>query len=86
MKKDLIWMDFIIDKMIEYGLRAVNKQMLMVEFIEKQSFLKVLWYVLGACYEGVTRPVIIETGTINHQRYIQKILPLALQDGRKING
>ena len=26
------------------GLRVVNKQMLMVEFIEKQSFLKVLWY------------------------------------------
>ena len=43
-KKDLIWMDFIVDKMIEYGLRAVNKLMLMVEFIEKQSFLKVLWY------------------------------------------
>ena len=41
---------------------------------------------VGACYEGVTRPVIIETCTINHQRYIQKILPLALQDGRKLMG
>ena len=44
MKKLLIWMDFIIDKMIEYGLRAVNKQIVMGEFIEKQSFLKMLWY------------------------------------------
>ena len=44
MKTDLILMDFAIDKMIEYELRAVNKQILMVEFIEKQSFLKVLWH------------------------------------------
>ena len=38
-----------------------------------------------ACYERVTRLVIIETCTINH-RYIQKILPLALQDGQKLMG
>ena len=30
------------------------------------------------------RSVIIETGTINHQRYIQTLLPLALQDGGKL--
>ena len=41
---------------------------------------------LGAFYEGVTRPVIIEQGTINHQQYIQKILPLALKDGQRLMG
>ena len=42
--------------------------------------------MLGACYVGVTHPVIIETGTINYQRYIQKLLPLSLQDGQKLLG
>jgi hypothetical protein len=41
---------------------------------------------LGVCYEGVTRPVIIEKGTINHQRYIDEILSIALEDGRKLMG
>ena len=41
---------------------------------------------LGVCYTGVTRPVIIEGGTINHQRYLKKILPVALTDGQKLTG
>ena len=43
-----------------------------------------VWF--GACYEGVTRPVIIETDTIKRQRYIQKLLPLALQGDQKLMG
>ena len=39
---------------------------------------------LGVCYNVVTCPVIIEDGTINHQRYIKKILPVALKDGQKL--
>jgi hypothetical protein len=41
---------------------------------------------LGACFVGVTRPVIIEKGTIDHQRYINEILPIALKDGTKLMG
>lgn len=36
---------------------------------------------LGVCYNGVTQPVIIENGMINHEHYINEILPLALKDG-----
>jgi hypothetical protein len=41
---------------------------------------------LGACHQGVTRPVIIENGTVNANRYIAEILPVALKDGRKLLG
>ncbi|CAF4345681.1 unnamed protein product [Didymodactylos carnosus] len=40
---------------------------------------------LGVCYQGVTRPVIIE-GTINSSRYIEEILPIAFEDGEKMLG
>ena len=52
----------------------------------KTKFPQGVMVWLGACYDGVTRPVIIEKGTINHQRYIDEILPVALQDGRKLMG
>jgi transposase len=52
----------------------------------KTKFPQSIMVWLGACYSGVTRPVIIEEGTINHQQYIRKILPLALQDGQKLMG
>jgi hypothetical protein len=38
---------------------------------------------LGVCYNGITRPVIIEKGYINHMNYIDQILPTALKDGKK---
>jgi transposase len=41
---------------------------------------------LGVCYNGVTRPVIIEKGSINHQRYIDEMLTIALKDGQKLMG
>ncbi|CAF4306866.1 unnamed protein product, partial [Rotaria magnacalcarata] len=39
---------------------------------------------LGVCYEGITRPVIIENGTIDTNRYIADILPVALKDGKQM--
>ena len=39
---------------------------------------------LGACYNGVTSPVIIENGAINHQRYNDETLPITLIDGQKL--
>ncbi|CAF3410536.1 unnamed protein product [Rotaria sp. Silwood2] len=39
---------------------------------------------LRMCYEGVTRSVIIEEGAINSERYINEILPVALEDREKM--
>ena len=38
---------------------------------------------LGVCSEGVTRPVIIGDGSIDSERYINKILSVTLEDGQK---
>ena len=53
----------------------------MVVSMVSQNILK-----MCVCYNGVTRPVIIEDGAINHQRYTKKILPVALKDGQKLMG
>ena len=52
----------------------------------KTKFPQGVMVWLGTCYEGVTRPVIIEQGTINHQQCVQKILLLALKDGQRLMG
>jgi hypothetical protein len=41
---------------------------------------------LGAYYNSVTPPVVIKKGSINHERYIDEILPITLKDGRKLIG
>ena len=41
---------------------------------------------LGVCYQEVTRPVIIGNGSINTDRYIEEILPIALEDDKKLLG
>jgi transposase len=41
---------------------------------------------LAVCDQGVTRPVVIEEGTIDSNRYIANILPVALKDGKKMLG
>ena len=43
-----------------------------------------VWF--GICNEGLTRHVIIESGAINNKVYIEKILHVALGDGKKIFG
>ncbi|CAF4448685.1 unnamed protein product [Didymodactylos carnosus] len=52
----------------------------------KTKFPQGVMVWLGVCYDGVTRPVIIENGTKNHQKYIDEILPVALEDGQKLMG
>ena len=41
---------------------------------------------LGACSEGFTAPVIFEHGTINADKYIKDVLPIALRDGKNMLG
>lgn len=41
---------------------------------------------LGACSKGVTPLVILDKGTVDHERYIKKVLPVALKYGNKMFG
>ena len=41
---------------------------------------------LGVCGEGLTSLVILEDGTMNAERYIEEILPVALKCGNKMFG
>jgi len=52
----------------------------------KTKFSEGVLVWLGVGYNDVTRPVIIEKGTINHQLYINQMLPLSLKDGQKLMG
>ena len=38
------------------------------------------------CGQGLTEPVILENGTMDHKRYIDEILPIALKSDRKMLG
>ena len=41
---------------------------------------------LGACSKGVTPLVILDRGSVNHERYIEEVLPVALKYGNTIFG
>ena len=39
-----------------------------------------------ACREGLTTPVIFDNGTLNHEKYIDFVLPVAVKSGTEIMG
>ena len=41
---------------------------------------------LDMCGQGLTEPVILEDGTMDHERYIDEVLPIALKSGNKMLG
>ncbi|CAF3280012.1 unnamed protein product [Rotaria socialis] len=41
---------------------------------------------LGACRNGLTTPVILDNGTVNHEKYIEQVLPVALKCGNEMMG
>ena len=41
---------------------------------------------LGVCGQGLTEAVIWEDGTMDHKRYIDEVLRIALKAGRKMLG
>ncbi|CAF2157480.1 unnamed protein product [Rotaria magnacalcarata] len=48
-----------------------------------------IWAVmvwLGVCSQGISPLVIFEEGTVDHARYIEEVLPVALEYGTKIYG
>ena len=53
---------------------------------EKTKFPAKVMVWLGVCAEGLTIPVIMESGTMDAERYIDDILPIALKSGNKMLG
>ena len=39
-----------------------------------------------ACREGLTTSVILDNGTLNHEKYIEYVLPVALKYGNEMMG
>ena len=53
---------------------------------QKRKFPQKVMVWLGVCSKGVTPLVILDKGTINHERYIEEVLPVALKYGNKVFG
>ncbi|CAF3475892.1 unnamed protein product [Rotaria socialis] len=53
---------------------------------QKQKFPQKVMVWLGAFSEGVTSLVILDNGTVNYQRYIDEVLPVALKYGNNVFG
>jgi transposase len=53
---------------------------------QKQKFPQKVMVWLGACSKGLTPLIILDKGTVDHQRYINQVLPVALKYGNKVVG
>ena len=53
---------------------------------EKRKFPKKVMVWLAVCSEGVSPIVILEEGMLDHRRYIQEILPVAVKYGNDVFG
>ncbi|CAF2098052.1 unnamed protein product [Rotaria magnacalcarata] len=73
-QNERIWAPNRADADVKGGIRQVQK------------FPKNIMVWLGACSKGVSLLVIFENGTIDHERYIQEVLPVALKFGNDMLG
>jgi len=53
---------------------------------QKRKFPQKVMVWLGACSKGLTPLIILDKGTVDHQRYINQVLPVALKYGNKVFG
>jgi hypothetical protein len=53
---------------------------------QKRKFPQKVMVWLGVCSRGVSPLVIFEKGTVDHARYINKVLPVALKYGNQMFG
>jgi inhibitor of nuclear factor kappa-B kinase subunit alpha len=53
---------------------------------QKRKFPQKVMVWLGVCSKGVSPLVIFENGTVNHERYIKEVLPVALKFGNDMFG
>ena len=51
---------------------------------QKRKFSQKVMIWLGVCSKGVRPLIILDKGTIDHDRYIKKVLPVAIKYGNKI--
>ncbi|CAF4701105.1 unnamed protein product [Rotaria socialis] len=68
-QNERIWAPSRADADVKGGIRLVQK------------FPKKVMVWLGACSKGVSPLVIFENGTVDHEQYIQEVLPVALKFG-----
>ncbi|CAM4836603.1 unnamed protein product [Rotaria magnacalcarata] len=52
----------------------------------KRKFSQKVMVWLGVCSQGITPLVIFDEGTVDHACYIEKVLPVALEYGKKVFG
>ena len=53
---------------------------------QKRKFPQKIMFWLGVCSKGVSPLVIFENGTVDHDRYIKEVLPIALKLGNDMFG
>ena len=53
---------------------------------QKRKYSQKVMIWLGACWKGVRPLVILGKGTIDHDRYIREVLPVAIKYGNKVFG
>ena len=53
---------------------------------QKRRFSQKFMVWLGVCSKGITPLIIFEKGTVNHERYVNKVLPVALKYGNNTFG
>ena len=87
MRKCSTLMEFITRKMIEYGQLIVELHIPKVVSGKNESFHKRLWFGSEFVLKVSPRPLVIfEYGTMDHDRYIKEVLPVALKLGNDIFG
>ena len=77
---------FITLKIIEYG--RVNRSAADTKGGVRQNrkFLQKIMVWLGVCSKGISFLMISEDGTMDHDRYIKEMLPVALKLGNDMFG
>ena len=53
---------------------------------QKWKFPQKVMVWLGVCSKGITPLIIFEKGTVNHERYVNEVLPVALKYGNNTFG
>ena len=73
-QNDRIWAVNCVEADIKSDIRQIRK------------FLQKVMVWLGACSKGLLPLVIFENGTVDHNRCINEVLPVALKYGNSIFG
>ena len=84
-----------MDSDIDGVCNAQNNRMWTVDYDEadekggrkqKRKFSQKVMIWLGVCSKGVGPLVILDKSTIDHDRYIREVLPVAIKCGNKVFG